>query len=1418
MRSLLALSLGLGLLAPLHADLAAGPWLQKLGHERVSICWLIDRTGVGEVRYGTTLGQLNQSQSSSATAAYHSVELQGLLPDTRYYYALFEGPQQLAGGDWGTWFRTAPAPGGREPVRLWAAGDVGTGTSEQAAVLTGMLSACNGRWPELFLGLGDLAYDYGNVDEFVDNFFTPYKAVLPRMGLFPCVGNHETYGMQRDWGAGPQFAYFNLFDLPTQSSGSENYYSFVRANLRVVVLDSQMSNASAGGPMATWLQAVLAASSAEWTIACFHHGPYTKGSHDSDSESQHIDMRENILPILESYGVDLVLSGHSHVYERSYLVDGGYDTPTSTGLGTVILDPGDGSWSGHGVYAKPAGIAPHAGAVYITTGNGGHVGSVQSDYPHVLSRHSELELGSCIIDVVGSQLTVRHIRETGQVSDLFSIRKGPDLEAPQPVAARQLSSDQILLQLSEPVAAGMFDPARYSSNGTSVLSAAPTGDPVEVLLGTSPHLLGPLYSLHIVDLEDIAGNLAAGPFDIEYRGDPPAMVVLGAGQSWQYFEGSSDPGAGWQTPGYNASNWPLGASGFGYGDGDDATLLSNMENHYTSVFLRQSFQIPDVGTLRELWLDLDYDDGFVAYLNGVEVARANAPDPALWSDTAITNHEAGSPEFFRLPVSAAQTGSNLLAIHGLNRWQNSSDFSLIPVLKRIGGNVYPVLSGPAPSPPLVVLPPAGGGGTGGSGNSGNSGNSGSLGNATASGSAPATPGTAGAPAPGSGGGSGGGSCSLDPSQAGSALPAGLMLAAGVWARRRKRRASPRRVARKRRLRAVLRLLLLAGALGCSSGAGGSAAPTAGASSTPGGGSGSSTAAPVPRLRVGAAAVEITPGFERFDDADGDGFKGSQESFFDTGRDGLYSSQEPGYHYQSNPDPHGDDYDPVANPDGSEANNEWDETVLAGFGGFVTGSFITGNTRYANGALDPLWARSLVLEKDSTLVVLQTLDLVGLLHVDTNYVKRRIEQRLGIPSANIVIASTHCHSGPDVVSLWSGKIEYEYLARLRERMLDSIQAAYAALRPAELRSATSEPLSAYDAHSLLFKTGPQTDFGFGLPNFAASLEQAKLADDIFTLQTDLRDPFLRNTEISALGFYEPGTQQAIATLINWHNHPEVLTESNIMVSSDFPHFVRQHAEATLGGTCLYFSGTVGGQIGALEDTPVPARDAQGQPIYAPGVLDAHGQPFPSFHSQGSVEKIRSLGRLIAEQALAALASAPVTKDPQLQIRSEELEIDFEYPAFQVLASLLDQRHDKDPQDQLLQRPYFVSLVGGTSVPISHLRIGEAEIITAPGEIFPDHWLGRPASSVLYNYGSWDFPAMPSVRAAMQGRDRFVFGLAHSYLGYMIPETDYLPLIFVGHPNYYEEFVSAGSHFGDNVGNKMLQMLGSPLRFSSYPIRP
>ena len=96
-------------------------------------------------------------------------------------------------------------------------------------------------------------------------------------------------------------------------------------------------------------------------------------------------------------------------------------------------------------------------------------------------------------------------------------------------------------------------------------------------------------------------------------------AVVSAADYWSYFPGYSQPPEGWNTPGFDDSSWLSGPGGIGYGDGDDMTVTANVP----SVYLRRAFSLHDTGVISDIVLFVDFDDGFVAYLNGHEIARAN---------------------------------------------------------------------------------------------------------------------------------------------------------------------------------------------------------------------------------------------------------------------------------------------------------------------------------------------------------------------------------------------------------------------------------------------------------------------------------------------------------------------------------------------------------------------------------------------------------------------------------------------------------------------------------------------------------------------------------------------------------------------------------------------------------------------------
>ena len=101
-----------------------------------------------------------------------------------------------------------------------------------------------------------------------------------------------------------------------------------------------------------------------------------------------------------------------------------------------------------------------------------------------------------------------------------------------------------------------------------------------------------------------------------------------AGDVWRYFKGNIAPPADWFEPDFDDTSWLQGPTGIGYGDGNDATILTDMEDNYLTVFCRRRFDVTDIEAIDQLVLDIEIDDGYFAYLNGALIATYNVGDSA----------------------------------------------------------------------------------------------------------------------------------------------------------------------------------------------------------------------------------------------------------------------------------------------------------------------------------------------------------------------------------------------------------------------------------------------------------------------------------------------------------------------------------------------------------------------------------------------------------------------------------------------------------------------------------------------------------------------------------------------------------------------------------------------------------------------
>ena len=496
--------------------LERGPYLQIGTPSSVIVKWRTDVSTESEVKYGPNPASLTMTASDAASTTEHEVLVSGLNADTTYFYSIGSSTVTLAGGDSNHYFVTSPPTGAAKPVRLWVIGDSGTANANARAVRDSYLSFLEADKTDLLLMLGDNAYNDGTDSEYQAAVFDMYPGILRNTVVWPTLGNHDGHTADSGTESGP---YYDIFTLPRAAeaggvaSGTEAYYSFNYGNIHFICLDSYDTDRSPGGAMMTWLTNDLNANTQPWVIAFWHHPPYSKGSHNSDTEGRLIDMRTNANPILESHGVDLVFGGHSHAYERSFLIDQHYGSS-----GTFSCNPalgggnacGSGQEENDGLYEKPdlAG-SPNEGAVYTVAGSSGKISGGTFDHPAMFISMSVL--GSVVLDVNDDRLDATFLDSTGAILDYYTVHKGNDVTAPQLTSAEAPDDTSVQVVYSEPVDQTTAETTgNYTLDGGATVSAAALGiERRSVMLTTSVLSPGAIYTVTVNSVTDNTGNTIA---------------------------------------------------------------------------------------------------------------------------------------------------------------------------------------------------------------------------------------------------------------------------------------------------------------------------------------------------------------------------------------------------------------------------------------------------------------------------------------------------------------------------------------------------------------------------------------------------------------------------------------------------------------------------------------------------------------------------------------------------------------------------------------------------------------------------------------------------------------------------------------------------------------------------------------------
>jgi hypothetical protein len=433
MKKLIFLVLLAGVGSSQSQSIVRGPYLQVLTETTVEVCWRTDVPTDSRVIYGLGLSGQSLATTDATPKTEHRITLTGLTPGTKYYYSVGNAGTIFSGQHENHRFRTMPTNGEVGATRIWAIGDFGKNNQGQRDVMNSYLSYTDTVNTDLWIWLGDNAYDDGTDQEYQDKVFNVYDSILPFMPVFSTPGNHDYNSVNRldppDQHVGP---YFDIIASPILGqaggvpSNTELYYSFDYRNIHIISLNSEIQawTSNSSSAMYTWLQQDLQANTKEWVIVYFHQPPYTKGSHDSDDfwEIFMISMRQNALPILEDHGVDLVLCGHSHVYERSMLIKDHYSFSFLFNSGNIV-DGSSGKFALGEHYEKYLN-GSNEGTVYVVCGNGGSSEN-GADLDHPVMIAGDDTYGSLVIDVNGNRLDCKYLRSDGVIHDEFTIIK-PD--------------------------------------------------------------------------------------------------------------------------------------------------------------------------------------------------------------------------------------------------------------------------------------------------------------------------------------------------------------------------------------------------------------------------------------------------------------------------------------------------------------------------------------------------------------------------------------------------------------------------------------------------------------------------------------------------------------------------------------------------------------------------------------------------------------------------------------------------------------------------------------------------------------------------------------------------------------------------------------------------------------------------------
>ncbi len=376
-------ALGVLFLAYLAAPRVLPPWIvegplvQQARAEGATLVWYTSRAAEpASLAVVVGNGQPVHRFAVTTRGRRCMARIEGLLAGRDYPYRILRGQVTLFEGR----IRTAALPG--TPFDFVVLGDSGDASQAQYA-LARQIEAQD---PDFLVHTGDLVYPRGARHAYRRAFFEPYRTLISHVAFWPVPGNHDV--AKPDFGA----PFREVFELPENGPAGvtpEHAYWFDWADARFVMIDSNLPQQVLAERVAPWMRAALAGFPGRWRFVVLHHPPYTVGAHKPNQA-----VRRALVPAFEDAGVDIVFSGHDHMYERT--------SPMR------------------------AGHKADRGVVYIVTGAGGarlYEAQPREQWPESFVRVYTGQHSFTFVRIDGPKLELRQIAADGQVIDTWALTK-----------------------------------------------------------------------------------------------------------------------------------------------------------------------------------------------------------------------------------------------------------------------------------------------------------------------------------------------------------------------------------------------------------------------------------------------------------------------------------------------------------------------------------------------------------------------------------------------------------------------------------------------------------------------------------------------------------------------------------------------------------------------------------------------------------------------------------------------------------------------------------------------------------------------------------------------------------------------------------------------------------------------------------